>query len=137
MHPIYRKPKMVTMATSLRTSKSTMSSSDSLTPKTHPLNWLPWQRPSAPMNPHLTHNSYGPSEPITQTVSLSVQPSLRRRPSSVPILYNGTSILLPKIWPFPWGDLDPHLIHGSPGPPKSSTQTAARSVQPFLHSSLV
>jgi len=30
------------------------------------------------------------------------------------------------------GDLDPHLIYGSPGPPKSSTQTAARSVQPFF-----
>ena len=33
--PIYRKPKMVAMATALRTSKSAMSSSDSLTPKTH------------------------------------------------------------------------------------------------------
>jgi len=42
----------------------------------------------------------------------------------------------PKISPFPWGDLDPHLIHGSPGPPKSSTQTAARSVQPFLQGSV-
>jgi len=30
------------------------------------------------------------------------------------------------------GDLDPHLIHGSPGPPKSSTETASRSDQPFL-----
>ena len=36
VHPIYRKPKMVAMATSLRTSKSAMSSSDSLTPKTNP-----------------------------------------------------------------------------------------------------
>jgi len=43
----------------------------------------------------------------------------------------------PKICPFPWRDLDPHLIHGSPGPPKSSTQKAARSVQPFLQGSLV
>jgi len=31
--------------------------------------------------------------------------------------------------PFPWGDMDPHLIHGSLGPPKSSTQMASRSVQ--------
>ena len=38
----------------------------------------------------------------------------------------------PKNLPLPMGDLDPHLIHGSLGPPKSSTQTAARSVQPFL-----
>jgi len=36
VHPVCRKPKMVAMATSLRTSKSAMSSSDSLTPKTHP-----------------------------------------------------------------------------------------------------
>jgi len=43
----------------------------------------------------------------------------------------------PKNLPLPTGDLDPHLIHGSPGPPKSSTQTAARSVQPFLQGSLV
>ena len=32
------------------------------------------------------------------------------------------------------GGSEPHLIHGSLGPPKSSTQTASRSVQPFLHS---
>jgi len=30
----------------------------------------------------------------------------------------------PQNCPFPWGDLDPHLIHGSLGPPKSSTQMA-------------
>ena len=42
-----------------------------------------------------------------------------------------------KICPFPWGDLDAHLIYGSSGPPKSSTQKAARSVQPFLQGSLV
>jgi len=29
------------------------------------------------------------------------------------------------------GDHDPHLIHGSPGPPESSTEMASRSVQPF------
>jgi len=37
-----------------------------------------------------------------------------------------------KNCPFQWGDLEHHLIHGYPGPPKSSTQMAARSVQPFL-----
>jgi len=31
----------------------------------------------------------------------------------------------------------PHLIHGSLGPPESTTQTASRSVQPFLQGSLV
>jgi len=34
-------------------------------------------------------------------------------------------------------DLDLHLIHGSLCTPKSSTQTASRSVQPFLQGSLV
>jgi len=36
---------------------------------------------------------------------------------------------------FPSADLNPHLIHGSLGPSKSSTQTASQLVQPFLHSS--
>jgi len=37
----------------------------------------------------------------------------------------------PQNCPFPWGDLDFHLIHGSLGPLESSTQMAFRSVQPF------
>jgi len=32
------------------------------------------------MDPHLTHFSYGPFELTTQAASLSVQPSLHRRP---------------------------------------------------------
>jgi len=43
----------------------------------------------------------------------------------------------PSKLPFPLGDLDPHLTHGSPGWPAFSTQTASRSVQPFLQGSLV
>ena len=43
----------------------------------------------------------------------------------------------PQNCPFAWRDLDPHLIHGSMDPPESSTQTASRSVQPFLQGSLV
>jgi len=35
------------------------------------------------------------------------------------------------------GNLNLHLIRGPLGPPKSSTQTASRSVQPFLQGSLV
>ena len=35
------------------------------------------------------------------------------------------------------GDLNPHLMHGSLGPPESSTQTASWSVQPVLQGSLV
>jgi len=40
-------------------------------------------------------------------------------------------------FPFPWGDLNPHLIHSSLGQPESSTQSTYRSVQPFLQGSLV
>ena len=40
-----------------------------------------------------------------------------------------------KNCPFPWGDSGRRLIHGSLGPPESTTQTASRSVYPFLHSS--
>jgi len=69
VHPIYRKPKMVAMATSLSTA-----------------------------GPHLTHDSYGPSEPITQAASRSVQPFSHRGPQSVPTLYNGTPLPL-KIAP--------------------------------------
>jgi len=32
----------------------------------------------------------------------------------------------------PMGDLDPHIIHGFLGPPKSSTQTASQLVQLYL-----
>ena len=49
-----------------------------------------------------------------------------------PILYNGTP--LPntlKIFHSQWGS-GPHLTYGSLCPPESSTQTASRSVQPFL-----
>jgi len=82
----------------LRHSISAMSSSDSLTPKTHPWNqtacsllsynqsyspskaknWLLWQRPLALVDPHLTHDCLGPSEPTTQAASRSVQPFLHR-----------------------------------------------------------
>jgi len=51
------------------------------------------------VDPHLTHDSYGQSDPTTQTASRSVQPFLHRWP--VPILYitMGRPFLL-KIAPF-------------------------------------
>jgi len=42
-----------------------------------------------------------------------------------------------KLLPISMGRSGPHLIHGSLSPPKSSTQAASRSVQPFVQSSLV
>jgi len=84
------------------------------------------------LDPHLILGSLRPPESSTQTVSRSFHPFLHRRPQSVPILYSGTPLPLSKL-PLPTGDLDPHLIHGSLGPPESSTKTVSRSFQPFLH----
>ena len=39
----------------------------------------------------------------------------------------------PQGCPFTHGDLYPHLGHGCFGPLESTSQTASRSVQPFLH----
>jgi len=51
-----------------------------------------------------------------------------------PLLYNGPP-LLPQNCPFPWEDLDHHVIHGSLGPAESTTQTACQLVQLLLQSS--
>ena len=143
------------MATALRNSKSTMSSPWKPIPRIKyransyhrteviahwkPKKWLPWQRPS-------THQSGLPSNtwflgPIRahspNGISIgSAAFYTDDRKVSLYILYNGTP-LSPSKLPLPMGDLDPHLMHGSPGPPESSTQTASRSVQPFLQGSLV
>ena len=117
MHPTYRKPKMVAMATSLRTSTSAMSSSDSLTPKTHPrikervasyhtTEVMAHRKAkkgchgNVPPHCQTRHDSYSPSEPTTQTASRSVQPYSHRGLQSVPILYNGPS---PSKLPLPMG----------------------------------
>jgi len=42
----------------------------------------------------------------------------------------------PQSYPFPWGS-GSHLIRGSLGPPKSSTQSASWSIQQFLQGTLV
>jgi len=76
--------------------------------------------------PHLIHDSLGPSERNNQMASRLVRTCDRR-----------VSLYFAMGHPFPLkitashGDLDPYLIHGSLGPPKSSTQMASRSVQPF------
>jgi len=75
-------PKLVGMATTLRHSISAMSSP--LTAcrwlsykqnysQSKAKNWLPWQRPLAHVDSHLTHDSLRPSEPTTQTAFRSVQ----------------------------------------------------------------
>ena len=92
--------------------------------------------PMCDLDLHLTYDSLGPSKPTTQSASRSVQSFLHIWPQSVPILYHGTPLSPIKIAPS-HGGLGPYLIHGSVGPPESTTQTASRSMQPFLLGSLV
>jgi len=65
--------------------------------------------------------------PISATAELLLHSSRQ----SVAILYNEPLRFPLKIAPF-YGDLNPHLIHGSLDAPESLTQTASRSVEPFL-----
>jgi len=86
---------------------------------------------------HLTHNSLGHSEPTIQMASRSVQPLSSTGDCRVSLYFTMGRCFPPSKLPLPMGHLDPHLIHGSLGLPKSSTQTASRLVQPFLQGSLV
>ena len=95
---------------------------------------FPWG--SGPPIRYLIYDSLGQSEPTTQTASRSVQPFLLRWPQC-PYTSQWDAPSPPSKLPLPMGDMDPHLLHGSLGPPESSTQTASRSVQPFLQGSLV
>jgi len=64
-------------------------------------------------------------------ISVSTEHLLHSSRQEVPILYNGRPF--PKNCPFPWEDLDPHLMYDFLGPSESTTQIATWSVQPFLH----
>jgi len=61
--------------------------------------------PMENLDPHLTHDSLGTSEPKTQTASRSVPSVLYRWPHSVPIFYNamGTPPFPHQNCLFPWG----------------------------------
>ena len=144
-----------------------MSSSDSLTPKTHPLESncvsLAIIGPTTKVIAHQTpkpvsklrskigcHSNvpqhlWTPIQHMIPTAHPSPQP--KRHPyrfsrlctddCRVSLYFTMGRPFSPKKLPLPMGGSGPHLIHGSPGPPKSSTQKAARSVQPFLQGSLV
>jgi len=88
------------------------------------------------LDPHLLYDFSGQFEPVTQTVSPSVQPFLYTNDRRVS-LYFTMGYPPPSKLPLPVGDVDPDLMHGSLGPPKSSTQTASRLFQLFLQSSLM
>jgi len=85
--------------------------------------WIP-SRPNTIFVPIRAHNPNGISIGSAVFAQMTAE---------CPIVYCGTPISLSKL-PIPMGDLDPHC---SRGPPESSTQTASRSVHPFLQGSLV
>ena len=77
---------------------------------------LPWES-----EPHLTHDSLGPSEPTNQTTSRSVQPSLQRWLQTVSIVYNGTPLPPTKLSLPIWGSGPPSNTW-FPGPTRVPSQ---------------
>jgi len=82
------------------------------------------------VDPCLIHSSLDPPEFSTQSASRSLQTFLYSSVSSVMLWH---AIILSKL-PLPMGICTPS-ISGSLGPHDSASQTASRSVQPFLHGS--
>ena len=80
---------------------------------------LPMRRPG----PHPTRESLGASEPTTQTAFRSVQPFFIDD-RIVSLYFTMGRLFHLKITPSHGGS-GPHLVHGSLGPPESSTQTAS------------
>jgi len=140
--------KLVAMATTLRHSTSARFSSDSLTPKTHPLNhtacrWLSYNQSYSPSK---AKASYGNCVPKLVAVATSLStcgvqsntwflgPIRAHNPNGIsigsavfaqlttecPYSLQWDSPIPPKIAPSYWGDLDTHLIHGSLGSTEST-----------------
>jgi len=76
----------------------------------------------------ITHASLGPPESTTKTASGWVQPFLHTAEH-----FTTGRPFAPQNCPFPWVNLDPHLIRDFLGPLEPTIQTASRSVHPFLH----
>jgi len=75
----------------------------------------------------------GPTRVFThEMTSRSVLPFFSQLTVECPITLQWAGKVPPKIAPYPWGS-GTHLTHGTQGPPESSSQTASRSVQPFLY----
>jgi len=78
---------------------------------------------------------FGPSQVLKQNDILIGSAVFAQLTAECAILYNGPPLSLQNC-PFHRG-MNFHLIHGSLGLSKSSTQTASRSVQPFLQGSIL
>ena len=77
---------------------------------------------------------YHPTRVTSQMESRLIQPFCTAH-GRMSLYFTMGRFVLPQKYPFIWGDLDRHLMHGSFSPPESTTQAASRSVQLFLHSS--
>jgi len=94
--------------------------------KNCPFSWWIW-------TPHLLHDSLSQSELTIQTVSRSVQLLFVQMTAECPYTLQCDAPFPPQDCPFPWGIWTTWFL----SLPQSSTQTASRSVQPFLQGSLV
>jgi len=102
---------------------------------------LQWVAPFPSLKITPSHGGYGPHLTHDSWAHLSPQPKWHLDCFScfctddhrVSLYFTMGCPFSPQNCPFLWGYLDPHLIHGSLGPPESSIQV----VQPFLQGSLV
>jgi len=117
-------------ATALRDCQSNLKTGRVATPgwqtHTQPLHTIvrPYLPAGANVHAHLTHDSLSPPHPPSQPAAQSVQPL-----HSHCTLYVAPPHFPPKISPFLWGDLGPHLIHGSLDPSDPSPHRNGRYFQ--------
>ena len=82
--------------------------------------------------PSSNNSSLDPPDSAPQTASRSVQPFFAQLTTESPYTLQWAGTPPPLKLPLCMGDLNPHLIQGSFGPPESTSRTASRSVQPLL-----
>jgi len=94
----------------------------------------------ASLSPKIAPYHRGLDPHLTQFLGWPIQahnPNFAEMTTEWPYTLQWDTPLPRQNYPVPWGIWAPHLVHGSLGPPESSTETAYRSVQPFLQGSLV
>jgi len=84
------------------------------------------------VHPIYMHDSLGPSDPKTQTDILIGSAVFAQLTVECPYTLLWLAPFRPRNCPFLWENMDPHLIRGFLAQPEPTTQTASRSVQPFL-----
>jgi len=84
------------------------------------------------MDPYLMHDSLNPLHLPSQTAAQSDQPFLHDQWHILPIHYIVPPNFIKEICPFPWGNLDPHVIYLTLGTHNPPPYTAYRSSMPFF-----